>query len=340
MKKFHGVMAGLGIGFLIYLVWRVGAVELWHQIKGLGWGVAPLMLSEGVANLIHTAGWRHCLSGEQRRVGLLPLFRMAMAGFAINYLTPSASVGGEATKAALLATDRRGAHAVSSVLLDKLCTAIAHLLLVILGSAIILTELDLPPVLKTAMVVSTILLAGGITGFMLVQKHGKLAAIVRWLAAHRLGGRAVQSAVVRISAVDERLKAFYRQQRSDLVWSIGWHFVGHAMALVQTWIFFRLLGNNVVLTGVLCASILGLWFDLLAFAVPLNLGTMEGGRILALKQAGYNTLQGMTYGVALRIAQLFWVSFGLASYLLFIWRVGGRSKRSARLVDNSAELQQ
>ena len=340
MKRFHGVMAGLGIGFLIYLIWKVGAVELWRQIKGLGWGVAPLILTEGVANLIHTAGWRHCLSGEQRRVGLLSLFRMAMAGFAINYLTPSASVGGEATKAAMLAMDRRGAQAVSSVLLDKLCTAIAHLLLVILGATIILTELDLPHALRIAMVVSTILLAGGITGFMLVQKWGKLGAIVRWLAAHRPGGRAIESAAGGISAVDERLKGFYRDQRSDLVWSIGWHFVGHAMAMVQTWIFFRLLGDEVAFIGVLCASILGLWFDLLAFAVPLNLGTMEGGRILALKQVGYNTLQGMTYGVALRIAQLFWVGFGLSSYLLFIWRVGRRSKQSALLAGSPAELQQ
>jgi hypothetical protein len=65
---------------------------------------------------------------------------------------------------------------------------------------------------------------------------------------------------------------------------------------------------------------------------------MEASRILALKQVGYNAVQGMAYGLALRIAQLFWAAFGLASYGLFIW-TQGRGKAPASLVESSAELQ-
>jgi hypothetical protein len=57
-----------------------------------------------------------------------------------------------------------------------------------------------------------------------------------------------------------------------------------------------------------------LWFDLLAFAVPLNLGTLEGSRIVAFKAVGYDALLGMTYGVALRLSELFWAGFGLVSH--------------------------
>ena len=338
MKKLHCAMAGLGTAFLVYLVWKVGPRELGQQLKALGWGVMPLILSEGVANLAHTTGWRHCLSAEQRRQGFISLFRMAMAGFAINYLTPSASVGGEVTKAALLASDRRGPQAVSSVLLDKFCTAFAHLLVVILGSAIVFLRMELPLVLRTVMLLSTIVLTCGIFGFMLVQKEGKVGSIIRWFVAHRLGGRTLVKAAQGVSAVDERLRAFYREQRSDLVLSVGWHFLGHSIAVVQTWLFLRLLDQHLVLADVVCASILCLWFDLLTFAVPLNLGTLEGSRMLALKQVGYNALQGITYGVALRIAQLFWAAFGLASYGLFIW-TQGRSKASAVLVGSPAKCQ-
>ncbi len=327
MKKLHRAIAGLGLVFLAYLVWRVGPGELWQQLKALGWGAGILILSEGLANLAHTAGWRHCLQGEQRNTGLFPLFRMAMAGFAINYLTPSASVGGDVTKAALLASPRQGAQAASSVLLDKFCVAFAHLLLVLLGSAAVFTRVDLPPLLRNAMLASTVALMGGILGFMWVQKEGKLGAMIRWLVAHRVGGRVLRNAAQSVSSVDARLKAFYREQRMDLAWSVIWHFLGHAMAVLQTWYFFRLLGQGPALTDVLCASVLCLWFDLLTFAVPLNLGTMEGGRMLALRQVGYTALQGMAYGMALRLAQLFWAGFGVASYGVFIWHAG-RSKAS------------
>lgn len=62
---------------------------------------------------------------------------------------------------------------------------------------------------------------------------------------------------------------------------------------------------------------LSLWFDLLTFSIPLNLGTLEGSRIVALKAVGGDALLGMTFGVAIRVAQVFWACFGLASYGLF-----------------------
>ena len=32
--------------------------------------------------------------------------------------------------------------------------------------------------------------------------------------------------------------------------------------------------------------VLGMWFDMLTFAVPLNLGTLEGSRVVAFKAIG------------------------------------------------------
>ena len=71
-----------------------------------------------------------------------------------------------------------------------------------------------------------------------------------------------------------------------------------------------------------------MWFDLLGFAVPLNLGVMEGSRIVALRAIGYNAVLGMTYGMAFRLAQLFWAGFGLVNYALMIPK-GNRSVEAA-----------
>jgi uncharacterized protein (TIRG00374 family) len=309
----------LGLVFLGYLVWAVGGPRaLWQQLASLGWGVVPLVLSEGLANLAHTAGWRHCLSSA-RRPKLFALFRMAMAGFAINNLTPTASLGGEVTKAGLLASTGHGSDAISSVLVDKLCLGIAHLLLVVVGSLFLVFRAELPIGLRVGMLLSTVVLSGGIISFLLLQKHGKIGGLVRWTVARGWGGRLMAKVAQQLSAVDEKLMTFYRERHGAAVRSVSWHFVGHAMGLLQTWLFLRASHQPVPLIGVIGASVLCSWFDMLTFAVPLNLGTLEGSRIVALKAIGFDALHGLAYGLAVRVAQMFWVAFGIASYGWFVW---------------------
>lgn len=314
----HIALLLLGLALLVCLVWRTGPGDLWSQVCALGWGLLPIILIEGAANLAHTVGWRHCLSPTRPVVPLPRLFQIAMAGFAINYLTPSASVTGEAAKVALLAGNHRPCEAVGSVLLDKLTTAIAHLLLVTAGALLLLGVL--PVRSWIALATTTALLAAGTGAFLVLQRQGKLGGLFRWLASRRLGGRCVREAALQVSAVDDVLVRFYREHPRRLAMSVGWHLLGHSIVIAQLWLFLFLLKYPAPLAAVAAAGFLSLWCDLLAFAVPLNLGTLEGSRILALRAAGGTAAMGMAFGIAIRLAQLSWACFGLASYSLLAVR--------------------
>src|SRR5580698_1324516 len=119
----------------------------------LGWGLIPLILGEGVAEMIHTFGWRQCLSGPLRSLPWWTLFRIRMAGYAINFLTPTAALGGEVTKGTLLASYHRGPEAASGVLIGKLCFALAHLIFVVLGAVLVLGRVKVPGPLWKAMLI-------------------------------------------------------------------------------------------------------------------------------------------------------------------------------------------
>ncbi len=339
MKKVNHALLVLGLGFLVYLICKVGPHELWHQFGALGWGVVPLILSEGLANLAHTVGWRHCIRGTP--IPLLRLFRISMAGFAINYLTPSASLGGEVSKVALLSPNHKASDAISSVLLDKLMTAVGHLTLAVLGSLLLLWRVSLPGELWIAMAATTGLLTGGMAVFLVLQKHGKLGSLCRWLVAHKLGGRFVQKAAQQLSEVDATLKQFYRERPRDLILAACWHLVGHSAAILQAWLFLNLLKQPAVLGTVAAAGFLSLWFDLLTFAVPLNLGTLEGSRIIVFKALGCPGLLGMTFGLTVRAAQLFWACFGLVSYCLTAssgLRLGTRQRGACSVFSQATKL--
>lgn len=314
MKKLNAALLILALALLVYTFWNIGPQALWNEVRALRWGVIPLTLSEGLANLAHTIGWRHCIANDRPPVSLTRLFRLMMAGFAVNYLTPTASVGGEVSKAALLTSNCTGAEAVSSVMMDKLCLGVAHLLITTLGCIFLLCQLTLPVQLWVAMAVTIGLLAAGMVTFLLMQKLGKVGGLVKWLVDHKVGGRPLQQAAGRISEVDKTLILFYRERPLDLLLSITWHLLGHSVAILQVWLFLFLIGQSVSYTAVLTAAFLGLWSDLLTFAVPLNLGALEGSRIVALKAIGYGAASGMALGVAMRIAQVFWALFGLLNY--------------------------
>jgi uncharacterized protein (TIRG00374 family) len=325
MKKLHFLLLALGVTFFAYLLWSIGIQELRGELALIGWGLIPLMLGEGVAEMIHTFGWRHCLSGPLRALRWRTLFGIRMAGYAINYVTPTAALGGEVTKIALLAAHYRGAEAASGVLIGKLCFALAHLLFVAVGALVIVWQVQLPGALLAAMLISGGVVGSGVVAFLLLQKYGKLGALLRWLVARRIGGRPLEKAASELTAVDEAMKRFYREQPWDLPLAVGWHFVGYSVGIAQTWLFFQLLQKGATWPVAAGVWFLGMWFDLLTFAVPLNLGALEGTRIIAFKAIGYPALAGMTYGIIIRLAQIFWTGVGLAAYALLAARAKPQS---------------
>ena len=318
MKKLHTLLLALGSAFLVFLIWRTGLPQLWRELTLLGWGLIPIVIAEGVGELFHAISWRYCLSGTHRRLSLLRLARIHFAGYAVSFLTPTASVAGEVAKGVLLAGRHEGPEAVSAVIIGKLSTAIAHLSLIAVGSIILLPVLQLPSVLRTALILSSAALAAGIAIFLLLQKYGKLGALVRWLVARNILAETLQRVLPSIERVDETLKAFYRERPLDFVQSVFWHWLGFSAGIFSTWYVLFLLAEESAFTVAARVWCLVLWFDLVTFAVPFSLGVLEGGRAIAFRAFGFAALPGLTFGIVTRLAQLVWAAFGLVNYALMI----------------------
>jgi hypothetical protein len=341
MKKFNLTLFLLGAGFLAWLVWKIGAGELWREMRSLGWGLIPFMLGEGAAEMIHTVGWRHCLNEPWRSLPWRRLFRIRMAGYAINYLTPTACVGGEATRMALLAAEHPGPGAVSGVLIEKVSFAFAQIVFVAVGLLAVVRWVQLPGPLWVSMLASGGLMAGGVITFLILQRRGKLGGLVRWLAARRPGSAALKKAAENITSVDGELRAFFRERPREMWKAVGWHLAGFSVGIAQTWFFLHLLKLDGSWRTASVVWFLSMWFDVLTFAVPLNVGSLEGSRIVAFKAAGYGPLPGMSYGLAIRLAMMSCAVLGLAFYWPLAMRGNRRARRSfseqAQPLETSAE---
>lgn len=314
MKKLNAILLFAGVLFLGGLIYKIGADQLWQELRLMGWGLVLFILGEGIAEMIHTVGWRYCLAEPYRSLSWWRLFQIRMAGYAINYLTPTAALGGEATKVNLLLAYHRGPGAVSGVLIEKFCFAFSQVLFALIGSVFIVGHVHLSGPLWLSMLVSVGLVSAGIFSFFLLQKYGKLGALVRWLAARRPGNSTLQDLAAQITGVDEALRAFYVRQPRNLFLAVGWHLAGFSVTILQAWFFLYLLKQGASLPVAATVAFLGMWCDLLTFAVPMNMGTLEGTRVAVFKAIGSGAAAGVAYGLAIRMAQIAWSMFGLALY--------------------------
>jgi hypothetical protein len=325
MKKFHIGSLVLGVALLIVLIWQIGPEALRRDLLLLGWGMVPFVLIEGVAFVLHTVAWRYCLADAHRSLPFLRLLGINLAGTSISYFTPTATLGGEVIKGTLLSSSQPGPEAATGVLIGKVAFALSHLLFVIAGSILIIWKIDLPAAGAVTLLAGSAVLGSGIFGFLIVQKKGQLGAVVRWLVAHRVGGRPLQKAALQITLVDEALLLFYRERPLDFFLSMFWHTTANFCSIVRSWIFFLWVAEGSFLAA---AGIwfLGTWFDMLTFAVPLGIGVQEGFRVVAFKALGFTLDLGLTYGIAVRLEQIFWGIVGLAVYPALLSR---RSKENA-----------
>lgn len=330
-NRWHVALLVLGLVFLIWLLGHIGLVEVWRQLTALGWGIIPLILCEGLAEMIHTLGLRRCLGAAHRQIPYLRLFRIRMAGYAINYITPTAALGGEVSRAGLLAGFAPGADAACGVLVDKACFAVGHLVIVLVGSVYVLWRVPVAPPLRLAMIVAIGPLAAGIVAFVSLQRYGKLGALVRWMAARPWSGAWLRSAAARVTKLDDAFREFYRDRPRDFGIAVCWHLAGFSVGVAQTWLFIALVRQPPPFAAAAAVWILGLWFDLLSFAIPMNVGALEGSRVVAFKTLGYDAAQGATFGLTMRTAQVCWTVFGLASYALLLRRRSAARQASASL---------
>jgi len=84
--------------------------------------------------------------------------------------------------------------------------------------------------------------------------------------------------------------------------------------IVQTWYFLYLLtgsGSPAMAAGI---WFLSSWLDLLSFPIPMNIGVLEATRVIVFRILGFQPALGLSYGVSLRLVQIFWAGVGLLIY--------------------------
>ena len=306
----------LGAAVLAGTVWTIGAETLVRDLRAMGWGLAAVLLVESLSVALSTAGWALAFPSGERPVSASRLFATRLAGDGVNYLTPSATVGGELVRLRLLGSHVPASLRLGSVSVAKIGQSVAQAVFILLGLAIVLPGLA---VARDWL---------GWTGAILAAILAATAAIGHWAAFVWAVGRGfwtMTRGALRRARLSWLLPASWAGPGRNLdaalarlgPWrataSLGCFLGGWAVGAGEIYLILHWVGGAVDWHTALALETGSVLIDGILFFVPAKLGTQEGGKVVLFALLGLNPARGLTVGIVRRIRELAYAGLGLVA---------------------------
>lgn len=313
MKKVQIVLL-LGGGILfVMLVRRTGVDAIAGQVAQTGWTFLWVLGCDLLLETLHTIGWRHCFLPEERKIPWFDFFLCRKAGVAINVLTPTATMGGEAVKAMLVRRWVSFREGIASVVVDKLAFAIGQAVFLAAGLVPLFALVLESPRQRLVASLFMALWVSGLVAFWWLQRRGLFG---RGLRAFRklLRVAADNGLPERAEALDERIVCFLRERPGELVVSAGIHALAQCLRVAQFWLILRAFGFDPGLLEGFAMATGFVFIEATLFVVPARLGVFEGGNLLVFTTLGYAASTGLAVAFVLRISEMTSLLLGLYAF--------------------------
>jgi len=299
-----------GLVLFVVLVREIGAQVVLDNVRAVGWGVALIVFQEILAYSANTLGWWYAFPTPRPAVRFTQLLATRIAGDAINYVTPTATLGGEFVRVRVLRGQGVTTSVVASVAIAKLSQTVGQVAFIAIGLLLVLPDVPLPPALRRALFVGVAVLAAVALALLVMQRRGLFAPALA--ALHALGlPRYAPGLSGRLERLDDEIARFYTTAGRQFVRSSFWFFVGWTLGVLEVSLILFFLHVPVTLERALAIEVLSATIDAMLFFVPGKVGTQEGGKVLIFSLLGLSAAKGLSLGILRRIRELTWAGVGL-----------------------------
>ena len=300
----------IGLVLLGVLLHQLGVQTVVRNLRLVGWGIVPLILQEALSFVANTMGWLAAFPTPRPRIAFTHLLRARIAGDAVNYLTPTATLGGEFVRTRFLNGHVDGTSLVASVAVAKVSQTIGQIAFVFIGFAFVWDDTPLPPVVRRSLLIGLALFSALGVALIVAQRRGMFAPVLQ--LAHRLGlFQHTSEFIRRLQHLDAEIARFHGHARGAFVLSSIWFCAGWAAGVIEIYLILWLLGLPVSVHRALTIEVFSVALDGMFFFVPAKVGTQEGGKVLIFALLGLDPSKGLALGILRRIRELTWALIGM-----------------------------
>src|SRR5690348_5145465 len=127
MRRLQTLIILLALGFYVWFLSRFGLPDVVRYVRYVGWGLAFTISLEAVARVANTLGWRLTITDYPAGLSFGELFVARIAGEAIDYVTPSAQLGGQFVMAMMVRAKLAMAIGLATVVIASLAEALGQI---------------------------------------------------------------------------------------------------------------------------------------------------------------------------------------------------------------------
>lgn len=317
-KRGQLIFFGIGVIALGILISQSHPAQLLDDVRAAGWAVPEIVAVYGMVYVLNTVAWQLTMI-ERPRLSFARSYAVNVAAFAINYLTPFASIGGEPFKIVAASQWMGAKNAAASALNFRLVHMQAHALIFLTG--VVLAFIMLP----TGAIGTPVLV---VMGLVLIVLNGILFAIHREGVVERLFDLVSRIPLVNrlttrleprraaLIEVDRQLIAFHHAHPVRYYAALAAEYAARVLSMVEFYIIARAVGTPVSFaTSFLIGGFSSLVVNLFFF-MPFNVGSKEGGLYMIFAALGLPARLGVAAAVLSRLRELSWIAIGLLMVLL------------------------
>ncbi len=300
----------LGLALFVGLLYWIRASTVMEHLSRVGPWIAVVILGYGLAQLCFVLAWRVLLDSDANSVGLWELFRVYLAGDAVNYVVVSGNLAGEPLKAHLLRDRLPMVKGLSSVTINKLSEAVSMVAFQAFGIALAFAYHLMTPEMAWGSLAVFACMTTGIALFFWRQKKGLFGWVFFGLSKVGIARAFFERLGSKAQRLDDQISGFYDAGGPRFLVSLLFNFLGWCGGAVEAYFLLKLLGVHASLPMVFAIEAISILANNLFFFVPARLGGSDGGKVLVFLSMGMSSSMGFAFGLLRRAREIFYVTLG------------------------------
>lgn len=305
-----GVIAALlGVVLFAWFIRRIGAGEIWTNVRQVGWGLVAIIVIAGLRFVARAAAWVLCLD-PPHRLPIAEAFAAVVCGDAFGNLTPLGPLVGEPAKAAYVRDTVPLGPALTALAIENLIYTVSAAAMIAAAMLALIFTFELPQQLLGASELILAAIASGLIALVVVLWL-RPAIVSRVLATVLPATSASQSRVERVRAIEQQVYTFLARRRGRAIPIVGLELLFHALGVLEVHVTWWLMMGSAPpwLTSFVLEGA-NRMITVVFKVVPLRLGVDEMGTAAFTQLLGYGAAPGGSLAIVRKARVLFWVVIG------------------------------
>ena len=342
MKKLDNIFFCIGIVAFAIMAMQLNLQEVIDGIKRAGYWFPAVIVLWALLYIINTASWNSIIRaltrtspnpstggelvmpphtknsspvGRSGGVGLLWLYKVTVAGFALNYATPGGLMGGEAYRISQLTPKIGIEKASSSVILYVMTHIFSHFWFWLVSAILYITCYTLDSLMYGLLGAIIVFCIAAIWLFLKGYKNGIVNSLVN-IFSHipflkRKAAGFIERNREKFDNIDLQISTLHSKNRNTFFLAVFLEFLCRVLSSAEIMFILLIITPDITfLDSMLILAFTSLFANMLFF-LPLQLGGREGGFMLSVSGLSISASAGVFVALIVRLRELFWTGLGL-----------------------------